>query len=241
MVGPLSSISIALPADAADLTAHFYLTEDAATYYPATILESNGDTVIGLPPHPLTASAGGSIYLELTENFGSATEAVHRVGYLELGPLPSGTPGSFDALRAEMDTTIAHLETMRDIDCSTYFVGGPNYGGPFVDDAEALEVALVRILQDPNMEGGVQEVPALTAGDDAYSQEFRAQLDAFYDYGPLVDVAELLPTQLTGPSSVEAAAAIIESSAFGARLKSQGPTSIRCGTTHSSRWRTRPS
>ena len=81
-----------------------------------------------------------------------------------------------------------------------------------MDDAEALEVALVRILQDPDMQGGLQEVLQLTSGDDPYSRDFRAQLDALYDYGPLTDVAELLPTQFTGPSSVPSPPAV--SSAF---------------------------
>ena len=206
-VAPFALNEVNLPAPVDTLTAHLYATSNSSTYYPATINEIDGTVFIGLPQHPETPDTGGTIYLEITENLGQPNEQLHPIGFVEIEPLGVGAPGSLNTLLTEINKAIDHLETMRDIDYSSYFVGGPNYSGPFVDNAEALEVALVRILQDPNMDGGIQKALQLISGDDDYSVAFRAQLDRLYDYGDLTDIASRLPTQLTAPNAAGAVAA----------------------------------
>ena len=225
-VAPFTLHEIDLPTPVGALTAHFYKTGDSSTYYPATLSEVGGNLVIALPQHPLTPDTGGTVYLEVTENLGQPDERLHPIGFVEIESLAPGSPGSLNALLVEMDGVIDHLESIRDIDFSNYFVGGPNYNGPFVDGAEALEVALVRILKDPKMDGGIQQVLQLTSGDDDYSVAFRAQLDRLYDYSDLTTVASLFPTQLTAPNSAQAAgdaiAAVASASAPYARAASGG-------------------
>lgn len=199
-LNPIAADAVALhglPANAAGYGAFFYDTEAEDVMFKGTVIETEGEYRLRVPPHPLSAMAGGDLEFVIHPADVSPTPAnSYYTGTISVQGL-TPAPGTLSTLRQKIGTLVIGIEQGSGIDFSEYFAGGPKENGPFENELEQTLVLLVRYFQDPQFPGGLVELDEqILDGSSPFLVDMRDQIDALLGR---TDVLEWIDQHGVGP------------------------------------------